>query len=192
MKVSSRISPVRRLPRPDRLALLLLLAWLVAPALRAELGHGLTPLPEPLPAPGFSLEDMDGNVHSLADQNGKVVMVNFWATWCPPCREEMPSMEALYQSLREEDFTVMAVNQWESPDQAFLFLGQLAFDPAFPILFDRDSTVAEAYGVKGLPTTVLIDRAGRVRYRAVGGRNFDHPEVRDLIRELLEEPAASP
>lgn len=101
-------------------------------------------------------------------------------------------MEALYQSLREEDFSVMAINQWESPDQAFLFLGQLAFDPGFPILFDRDSAVAEAYGVKGLPTTVLIDRAGRVRYRAVGGRNFDHPEVRDLVRGLLEEPAALP
>lgn len=94
-------------------------------------------------------------------------------------------MEALYQALRDEGLMVMAVNQWETPDQVFPFLGQLEVWPSFPILFDRESSVAEAYGVKGLPTTVIIDKQGRMAYRAVGGRDFDHPEVRELIRRLI-------
>ncbi|MAT65258.1 MAG: thioredoxin [Gammaproteobacteria bacterium] len=146
----------------------------------------MTRLPEPVPAPDFALEDMDGETHRLSDLRGQVVMVNFWATWCPPCREEMPSMEAVYQGLKGEGFQVLAVNQWESPDQVFPYMGQLDVYPSFPVLFDRDSSVAEAYGVKGLPTTVLIDPQGRVVYRAVGGRNFNHPEVQALIRGLME------
>ncbi|BAZ93088.1 thioredoxin [Thiohalobacter sp. COW1] len=167
--------------------LLLSIALLAfAPAAPADLGHDLTRLPEPVPAPDFALEDMDGEIHRLSDLRGRVVMVNFWATWCPPCREEMPSMEAVYQGLKDEGFQVLAVNQWESPDQVFPYMGQLDVYPSFPVLFDRDSSVAEAYGVKGLPTTVLIDPQGRVVYRAVGGRNFNHAEVRALIRGLME------
>jgi len=193
MKPSSKMCAARprprRVPMPDVLARFVLsLALLVFPlAVAAELGHDLTRLPEPVPAPDFALEDMDGEVHRLSDLRGKVVMVNFWATWCPPCREEMPSMEAIYQALHDQGFQVLAVNQWESPDQVFPYMGQLDVYPSFPVLFDRDSSVAEAYGVKGLPTTVLVDPQGRVVYRAVGGRNFNHPEVRRLIERLLAQ-----
>ncbi len=152
-----------------------------------ELNHQLTQLATPVAAPDFTLEDMDGESYTLGDYRGKVVMVNFWATWCPPCRRELPSMEALYQAFRKEPFTVLAINQWESPDHVFAYMGQLEVFPAFPILFDRDSAVSQAYGVKGLPTTVLIDKRGRVVYRAVGGRDFNHPEVRAIIRSLLAD-----
>jgi thiol-disulfide isomerase/thioredoxin len=90
-----------------------------------ELTHTLTPVTPPVPAPQFELEDMDGEIHTLADYRGQVVLVNFWATWCPPCRKELPSMEAVHQALNDQGFAVIAVNQWESPDLVFAFLGQL-------------------------------------------------------------------
>ncbi len=185
MKTRSRMFAVR--PMRELLAVVLLaLAWTLPAPAGAALGHSLTRLPTPIPAPDFTLEDMDGERHTLSKLRGKVVMVNFWATWCPPCREEIPSMEAVYQDLREQGFVVLAINQWETPDHVFSYMGQLEVYPGFPILFDRDSSVSDAFGVKGLPTTVLIDKQGRVVYRAVGGRNFNHPEVRALIRELIE------
>jgi thiol-disulfide isomerase/thioredoxin len=150
-----------------------------------DLSHSLTALPEPVPAPGFTLEDMDGEPHSLADYRGQVVLINFWATWCPPCRKEMPSLEALYQELKGEGFTVLALNQWESEELVFPFLGQLDVYPTFPILFDPESEIAEAYGVKGLPASFVVDPEGRVVYRALGGREFDHPEIMSTLRGLM-------
>jgi len=164
----------------------LMLAWLVPATTFAVLGHGLSRLPTPVAAPDFTLEDMDGKSYTLSSLRGKVVMVNFWATWCPPCREEIPSMETVYQALRNEDFIVLAINQWESPDHVFSYMGQLDVYPNFPILFDRDSSVSVAFGVQGLPTTLLIDKQGRVVYRAMGGRNFNHPEVRALIQQMID------
>jgi len=166
--------------------------WLVLPAavVNAELpapdlSYELTKLDAPIPAPDFTLEDMDGKRHSLSDYRGKVIMLNFWATWCPPCRREIPSMESIYRDLGKSGFLVLAVNEFEEPDHVFAYTGQLSVFPTFPILFDRDSAVSQAYKVKGLPTTVLIDTQGRIVYRAVGGRDFDHPEVRKTVRELL-------
>jgi len=151
-----------------------------------DLSHELTRLDKPASAPDFTLENMDGEQVSLSDYRGKVVMLNFWATWCPPCRREIPSMESIYQDLGEDGFTVLAVNEFEDPDHVFAYTGQLSVDPTFPVLFDRDSSVSQLFGVKGLPTTILIDRQGRMVYRAVGGRDFDHAEVRDIVRSLLE------
>ncbi len=159
---------------------------LAAQQVLPKLGHTLTKLTEPLDAPAFTLQDMDEDTYSLDDYRGKVVLVNFWATWCPPCRREIPSMERLYQMVKNEGFMVLAINQWEDPDYVFAYIGQLDADPSFPILFDPESKVALAYGVKGLPTTFLIDKEGRIRYRAVGGREFDHPEVEAIIRQLLK------
>jgi thiol-disulfide isomerase/thioredoxin len=152
-----------------------------------ELSHELTRLSTPIEAPDFQLEDMDGNKHSLENYRGKVVILNFWATWCPPCRREIPSMEALHRAFKEEAFAILAVNEWETEDHVFAFMGQLPVDPGFPILFDLDSAVATSFGVKGLPTTLLLDTQGKIVYRAVGGRDFDHPEVKKIIRELLPD-----
>jgi thiol-disulfide isomerase/thioredoxin len=151
------------------------------------LSHALAPLDPSLAAPGFSLADMDGERHALADYRGQVILLNFWATWCPPCRHEMPAMERLYQHFRDKGFVVLAVNQWEDPDLVFAYTGELNVFPSFPILFDPQSTVSQDYGVKGLPTSFVIDRDGRLVYRAIGGRDFDHPEILQRIGDLLAE-----
>ena len=154
-----------------------------------ELSHELTRLQPPVTAPGFNLTDMDGEQHTLDDYRGKVIMLNFWATWCPPCLREIPSMESIYQDLGDKGFVVLAVNQFVSPDHVFAYMGQLSVYPTFPVLFDPDSRVSELYGVKGLPTTLLINRQGKVVYRAIGGRDFDHPRVRAIVNELLTDNA---
>jgi thiol-disulfide isomerase/thioredoxin len=169
------------------LAGLLLAFPLFAQGAGPELSHRVTALDPPVGAPAFALNDMDGEPHRLADYEGKVVLVNFWATWCPPCRKEMPSLERLYQQFKDQPFMVLAVNQWETDDHVFSYMGELNVFPEFPILFDSESTISEAYGVRGLPTSVIIDQHGRIRYRAVGGREFDHPEMVKLISELLKE-----
>ena len=188
MRKSFRICNVRRHLSSPEAALALVLLMLVATVAVAEqppLGHKMNPVSPPLAAPGFTLPDMDGEMHSLNDFRGKVVMLNFWATWCPPCRREMPSMQRLYEKYRERGLTVVAVNQFEDPDLVFEFTGRLSLEPTFPILFDRESRVSEQYRVKGLPTTYLLDKAGKIRFRAIGGREFDHPEVEALIESLL-------
>lgn len=153
------------------------------------LGHKMTKIKKPWEAPAFSLQNMDEEIVSLDQFKGRVVMLNFWATWCPPCRKEMPSLERLYQQMKADEvsFSLLAINQWESPDHVFAYVGQLSVDPTFPILFDRKSEVAESYKVVGLPTTLLIDKQGLVRYKAVGGREFDHPEVVKIIHRLMAE-----
>ena len=152
-----------------------------------KLGYNLTSLPKPVAAPDFTLEDMDEEKYSFKDLRGKVVLINFWATWCPPCRREMPSMERLHQKLDSDHFKVLAINQMEDGDHVFAYIGQLEVDPTFTILFDKDSKISNDYGVVGLPTTFLIDKQGMVRYRAIGGREFDHPEVEKLIMQLISE-----
>jgi len=173
------------------LSLIILLS--IAPAAAQlplpELSHELTRLTTPIAAPDFQLEDMDGEKYSLESYRGKVVILNFWATWCPPCRREIPSMEALYQTFKDEAFAILAINEWETEDHVFAFMGELPVEPGFPILFDPDSEVAQSFGVKGLPTTLLLDTQGKIVYRAVGGRDFDHPEVKKIIRELLPDGA---
>lgn len=94
-------------------------------------------------------------------------------------------MQRLYEKYRERGLAVVAVNQFEDPDLVFEFTGRLSLEPTFTILFDRESRVSEQYGVKGLPTTYLLDKTGKIQYRAIGGREFDHPEVEPLIESLL-------
>lgn len=152
-----------------------------------ELSHNLTPINKVIAASDFRLMDMDEEYRKLSDYRGKVVLINFWATWCPPCIREMPSMERLHQQVNADDFKVIAINQMEEPDDVFAFTGQLEIDPTFEILFDSNSKVSQDYAVRGLPTTYLIDKKGNIRYRAVGGRLFNHPEVIKIINSLIEE-----
>ncbi len=152
-----------------------------------ELGYDLSKLSKPIDAPNFVLEDMDEYEYDFSEYRGKVVLLNFWATWCPPCRREMPSMERVYQKLKGENFTVIAINQMEDGDRVFAFTGTLDTQPTFNILLDSKSQVSQRYGVRGLPTTYLIDKKGKIRYRAIGGREFDHPEVEKIIQGLMNE-----
>lgn len=180
---------VRLLRRSKLFFAALALCMGVSVSLAAEpppLGHELNVVDSMPGAPDFTLSDMDGEQHSLSDYRGRTVMLNFWGTWCPPCVREMPSMERLYRKYKDRGFTVIAVNQFETEDMVFEFTGRLSIEPTFPILFDKESRVSELYRVKGLPTTYLIDRTGRIRFRAMGGREFDHPEVEKVIESLLD------
>ena len=177
---------------PFKFIAISLCCMLTIPAQAAErqqpkLGYNLTAQSELIPAPDFTLEDIDARKYSLKDYRGKVIMLNFWATWCPPCRRELPSMERLHQKFKNRDFVVLSLNQMEDGDQIFTFTGDLGIDLTFPILFDKDSSVSHAYGVMGLPTTYIIDKKGYVRFRAIGGREFDHPEVEKQILQLMRE-----
>ncbi|HRH81607.1 MAG TPA: TlpA disulfide reductase family protein [Thiobacillaceae bacterium] len=168
---------------------LALLAALACIHVRADdlppLTHALTPIAQPYAAPALKLPDLDGRVHDLADLRGRVVVVNFWATWCPPCRREMPSLERLRQRLADKGLAVIAVDVGEDADTVFSFTGQLEPAPSFPLLLDRDSAAMQRWKVKGLPTTFVVDAQGRVVRRAVGGREFDHEALLGQLMEFL-------
>jgi thiol-disulfide isomerase/thioredoxin len=164
------------------------LAALAAAPLHAAdlppLSHSLTPR-APQPAPALQLPGVDGKTYDLAALRGKVVLVNFWATWCPPCRREMPSMERLQKALAGEPFAVLAVDVGEDADTIEAFTSQLDTALTFPILLDTRSRAMQAWKVAGLPTTYLVDKQGRIVASAIGGREFDHPEIVAAIRALL-------
>ncbi len=141
----------------------LILSLFTVPLTAAELpplGHGLTAVTPARPAPALKLIDLDGKLHDLGALKGKVVVVNFWATWCPPCRREMPSLERLRQTL--PGVAILAVDVGEDTDTVFAFTGQLEPAPNFPILLDLDSSAMQGWKVKGLPTTFVVDPQGRV------------------------------
>ena len=142
----------------------------------------LTPAQQPAPAPEFTLPDLDGKSHTLADYRGKVVVLNFWATWCPPCRYEMPAMQRAWEKVRDEDIVFIAVDVGEDSDTVFTFLADYPVE--FPLLLDEQAKVVEQYPVTGLPTTYIIDPQGRITHRAVGGREWDDPGLLDSLRAL--------
>jgi cytochrome c biogenesis protein CcmG, thiol:disulfide interchange protein DsbE len=134
--------------------------------------------------PGLELADLEGKKHRLADYRGKVVLVNFWATWCEPCRDEMPSIERLRASLDSRRFAVLAVNLAEPESRIRKFLD--AVPVAFPVLLDRDSQTTRAWQAKLLPATYIVGPDGRIRYRHVGELDWAKPEVRELIAGLMK------
>ena len=144
----------------------------------------LPPLSKPFDAPDFSLKDENGKVHHLADYRGKVVVLNFWATWCPPCREEMPAMERAHQKLKGEKIAIIAVNVGEDEDTVFGVTGQ--YRVTFPLPLDTDGNVIKLYPVIGLPTTFVIDPSGKATHRAVGGRHWDDDKLLDQLRAMLK------
>ncbi len=182
MKSISTSSSAPRIERRRFLAVAGGLALLAAmPSTRAQ-GRGLSPLPGTPSAPPLRLLDADDKPVDLAQYRGRVVLVNFWATWCPPCRKEFPSLGRVRKLFKPAEFEVLAVNVGEDPDTVFSFAG----NTEFPVLFDRDSKAMAAWPVRGLPTTLLVDRQGRLAYRATGGREFDDPEIVAAIRQLLD------
>jgi thiol-disulfide isomerase/thioredoxin len=135
------------------------------------------------PTPPLALEDFEGRVHRLADYRGRVVLVNFWATWCEPCREEMPSMEKLRASLAGRPFEILAVNLAEPRSRIEKFLRSMRL--GFPLLLDRDSRTARAWKARVLPASFLIGRDGRIRYVAVGELDWMSEDARRKIAALL-------
>jgi len=158
-------------------------------ALTSALAAGqaiFSPVPGSPVAPTFKLPDMNDHELNLEKLRGKVVVVNFWATWCPPCRREMPSLQRLWQRHGgKTDLQIVAVNVGEDADTVLGFMGTMDVAPSFTIALDRDSAVMRNWPIKGLPTTFLLDRDGRIVYRAIGGREFDSAESIALINRLL-------
>ena len=162
----------------------LLSAFLVAAAGAQELkpwSGGATP---PL-----ALQDLDGKPHRLEDYRGKVVLINFWATWCEPCREEMPSMNKLRASLAGQPFAVLAVNLAEPEARIRRFMEQVPL--GFQVLLDRDTAVAKAWKARILPASFLLDRDGRIRYSVLGEIDWTQDRVREAIAALLPPGGAA-
>ena len=137
------------------------------------------------PAPDFSLPSADGRKLALRDFRGKLVLLNFWATWCTSCRDEMPSMERLYREFRGKGFEIVAVNVKDKPGDALAFVKALKL--SYPIMLDPQGEVGLLYGAWGLPATYLIDQNGIVLARLWGVADWSSPGARSLIRALLEK-----
>jgi thiol-disulfide isomerase/thioredoxin len=159
-----------------RAALLSLLA--AAPASAAE----LKPWPGG-PTPALELRELDGRAHRLTDYRGKVVLVNFWATWCEPCRDEMPSMQRLKEKLAGRPFAVLAVNLDEPEARIRKFLSQVTVD--FTILLDPGRKAARSWDARILPASFVIGPDGAIRYRLVGELDWSHDRVVSRISALL-------
>jgi peroxiredoxin len=137
------------------------------------------------PAPSFTLTAKGGSNVSLSQYKGQVVMINFWASWCGPCREEMPLLESIYKKYNKLGFTMIGVNV--EPDSKAADEWLKATPVSFPILYDTDSKVSKLYDVAGMPSTVIIDRNGNLRKLHRGYKPGDENEYLDSIRALIRE-----
>jgi peroxiredoxin len=135
------------------------------------------------PAPAFTLRGLEGGTYRLSDFRGRIVFLNVWATWCPPCREEMPSMERLYRRLQGTDFVMLAVSVDDGVERVRQFVAQANL--TFPILLDPQGSVPPRYGVTGFPETFVIDREGNVIHHTVGPENWDSEAVYHYFTRLL-------
>ena len=133
-------------------------------------------------APDFELPNLDGEMKKLSQFRGKVVLVNFWATWCPPCRKEIPSMQRAWKVLQKEDVMMLAVHLGGSMDNIWTFLTD--FNVEFPVLYDAKGTSPKGWPLVGLPTTFIVDPRGRIALRAIGGREWDDPKLIEAILAL--------
>ena len=140
---------------------------------------------KPRPAPELNLPRLDGGRIDLGELRGRVVLVNFWAVWCPPCRKEMPSMERLSKMMAQRPFTILASNAGETPEQIRPFLNEVPL--TFPILLDQDSARMKAWRVFVLPTSFIVDKQGQIRYSLSGHIEWDEPEAVAVIERLLAE-----
>jgi peroxiredoxin len=129
---------------------------------------------------GFTLKDLNGKSHSLSDYKGKVVFLNFWATWCPPCRQEMPSMQKMFKSWDNKKYVMLAVNIGESKSKVASFARENGY--TFPILLDTNKSLAREYMVRGIPTTYIISKDGMIVNQIVGAREWSQKEVLKLTK----------
>ena len=136
-------------------------------------------------APDFELDFLDGERRALSSYRGKVVFLNFWATWCPPCRQEMPSMQELYQRYSNAGLVVIAVDLQESVETVRNFVND--FKLTFPVALDSNGRVAAMYGARSIPTTYIIDRNGMVLAGAIGARDWASDDSYRYFDTILED-----
>ena len=137
------------------------------------------------PAPNLDTVDMKGDVWSLSKQKGQVVFVNFWATWCAPCREEMPSMQRLYAKMPKDKFKMVALYNRDTPELVKNFVTKLGI--TIPILDDEQNILGERYGLTGLPETFIVDKKGVIREKFIGPKEWDSPKIFDLLTKYINE-----
>ncbi|HET9314922.1 MAG TPA: TlpA disulfide reductase family protein [Vicinamibacteria bacterium] len=135
--------------------------------------------------PALALSDLSGRTHGLPRYRGRVVVLNFWATWCEPCRDEMPSLQRLGRHLAGQPFAILGVNYGESDARVAEFARRLGLD--FPVLLDPNQDAPRAWRVRVLPASFVVDREGRVRYRVVGEIDWMGREVVEAVSRLLSE-----
>jgi thiol-disulfide isomerase/thioredoxin len=158
---------------------LALAALFVLPAFAATSSSG--------PAPAFKLSGRNGKTIDLSQLKGQVVMINFWATWCGPCRQEMPLLEDIYKKYKPMGFTMLAVNVEPDSAAAEAWLGKLSKPVTFPVAFDTESKVSKMYKVAGMPSTVFVDRKGNIRVMHKGYKPGDENIYLTQIRSMLKE-----
>jgi DsbE subfamily thiol:disulfide oxidoreductase len=176
--------PVRLLPPLIAVVLVLVAVWVVAGSSLSlpQLGAPSSAPRAGARAPDFALTTADGKTVKLSDLRGKRVVLNFWATWCPPCRAETPDLDRIAHDLRDQGVEVVAVDQLESPDKVASFLSEVGIgtSPSIVPVFDSEGTVAESYRVTALPSTFLIDGDGVIRDVTLG------PIAESTLRAKLE------
>jgi thiol-disulfide isomerase/thioredoxin len=138
-----------------------------------------------VPIEDFSLPLLTGGTQTLSGLKGKVVFLNFWATWCPPCKSEMPSMDSLYRRFRERGLEFLAVDIQEARDSVEHFVSESRL--SFPVALDESGRVSSIYGIRSIPTTFIIDRDGMIIATAMGGRNWDTSAVIAAFEVLLND-----
>lgn len=136
-------------------------------------------------AENFTLPDIDGETITLSDSKGKWVFLHFWASWCGPCKKEMPTINKLAAKINADKLDIIMINTAENEDTIFTFLAEIEMD--VPAYMDRDGAVTEHWKPRGLPTTFLIDKTGHVRYQAIGGREWHTPAYIDFLNKLITE-----
>lgn len=136
-------------------------------------------------APDFTLKSLKGENLRLSEFRGQVVLLNFWASWCGPCRQEMPLLDDIQKKYSPLGFTVLGINVDLKPEKAFQYLKDTPVD--FPVLFDPESKVSELYSVTAMPSTALIDKDGKVRFIHAGYKSGDEEIYRNKIKDLLRE-----
>lgn len=164
--------------------------WQSAAPAAATTG-GLAPSPrEGFPAPDFTLPTLEGDEVTLSALRGKVIVINLWTAWCPPCREEMPAIEQVYQQYRDQGLAVLSVNSTFQDDEraATAFVRELGL--TFPILLDRDGAVSRRYQLQALPTTFFVDRRGVIRDVVLGGP-MEPALIESKVQDLLAETAGA-
>jgi len=150
------------------------------------LDAGIQPIKGGKKAPNFSLKDLQGRPRELKDFKGKVVFLNFWATWCGPCKEEMPSMEELWKQFKDKDFVFLAISvDYAGMKPVKEYIEKHRY--TFLVLIDPGGKALDLFQVRGIPTTFLIDQKGGLIGRAIGPRDWNHPEVKSLLKILIEK-----
>lgn len=187
--MSERQPPVIRPPCvASGLRLFVIAFALLAAPLAARAQATLQPWSGTPEAPPIELRSLDGQALALAQYRGRVVVVNFWATWCEPCVEEMPSLQRLREDLAGEAFEILAVNYQEGEPRIRAFLNKVPL--TIPILRDTDGGVARAWKVRIFPSSFVIDPEGRIRYVLVGSLDWTAPEIQKTLRSLQRSAPA--